>query len=172
MEKRKKKLGVLSIILAVLIGLGSVGFLFSFLRNKEESTQRSSGGSSSSTVTKIYSHHFDVVFEDTIGYNGSVTSVVWTFNFNCMSDSSRPYETLGDLEGDGYIVSAFGQCAILYNGTYTPASVYGEVRIVNDGTIFYYYMDLTGTIWSDYGIHYRVVENMGDYEVQDSVTKI
>lgn len=176
MEKRKKKLGVVSIILAILIGLGSVGFLVSLFRNKENSLPISSGGSSSSTATKLYTHHFDVLCEGLFGYDSLDSELVVVFNFNCISDNATPYETLGDLEGDGYIVSAFGIVTqVISHFSYTTGNMvyeemtvgYAEARIVYDGAILCnVYTGDSPEVLS------YVFYDMGDYEVRDSVTKI
>ena len=63
------------------------------------------GGSSSGT--KLYRHHFDVVLTPTdfatipVGYQVHI-------NVNALSTSKTPWATLSELDGGGFIVSAFG----------------------------------------------------------------
>lgn len=165
MNKKKKVSGVFGIILAVLIVIGSAGLLFTAFRNKEESAPIYSGGSSSSTVTKLYTHHFDVMFHESGLLAGEVQfpETMIVINFNCISSNPTPYTKLGDLEGDGYIASAFGTIVLV---SHMELVGYVEARIVYEGTI------LCNVYYPDGSIRYITEYNMENYEVRDSVTKI
>lgn len=60
---------------------------------------------------KLYVHHFDVVLTDNdIGGLPSGTTV--TINVNAISNDGNQWATLEELDGKGYILSAFGQIVL------------------------------------------------------------
>lgn len=163
----KKKLGVVSIILIVLIA----GFLFSFLRNKEF-TQRSSGSSSSaavtssSTATKLYTHHFDVnLTHDDLEAIPELYRV--DLNFNVISSSQTPYTKLSDLDGDGYIISAFG---LLHDGDTPITTQVFEAKLfyksLQNGALLLHIHNLQNN-----EVSCVIVTGLNNFELHDSVTK-
>jgi len=102
--------------------------------------------------TTLYSHHFDLIFENDPNFGTFGVEV------NAISSNPTPYEKLSDLEGDGYIMSAFGSV-----GT----SVFVDLRLVHEGTCYMYMTQISDGTMSAY-----YVANMGDFELEDSVQKI
>lgn len=121
------------------------------------------------SFTQLYSHHFDVVLTLDQAF-GALASTVAVYggasyvgiNFNVMSNNSTPYETLSDMDGDGYIASAFG----VYMVGGSPAFVF-NAQLVYDGNIVIYVTNM-----SDSSVVTLVVPNMGNFVVEDSVSVI
>ena len=102
--------------------------------------------------TTLYSHHFALIFVDDPIYG------TFGVDVNAISNNPKPYEKLSDLEGDGYIMSAFGSVG---------DSVFVDLRLINEGTCYMYMTQISDGSMSGY-----YVENMGDFEVEDSVQQI
>lgn len=104
------------------------------------------------SMTTLYSHHFALVVE-----NDPYLGINYSIAFNVISNNPTPYEKLSDLEGDGYIMSAFGM---------TETDVF-EARLVYQGDVFMYRCSLNdGTMMG------HILPGYGDFPLQDSVTKI
>ena len=56
---------------------------------------------------KLYRHHFDIVLNHDDLDDIPSGSIV-TINVNALSLDEKPWETLSELDGGGYILSAFG----------------------------------------------------------------
>ena len=57
--------------------------------------------------SKLYRHHFDVVLtHDDLASIPSGAQV--SINVNALSNSATPWSTLSELDGDGFIIAAFG----------------------------------------------------------------
>lgn len=57
--------------------------------------------------TKLYRHHFDIVLNETdfpLIPSGTIVSI----NVNAISTNPNKWTKFGELDGDGFIVSAFG----------------------------------------------------------------
>lgn len=121
------------------------------------------------SYSQLYTHHFDVVLtleqafgdlSSTIAAYGGASYV--NINFNFMSNNSVAYEELSDMEGDGYIASAFG----VYTVGGSPAFVF-NAQLVYDGNIVLYVTNM-----SDGSVTTLVVPNMSNYGLEDSVSAI
>ena len=121
------------------------------------------------SFTQLYTHHFDVVLTLEQAF-GDLSSTVAAYggandldiNFNILSNNSVAYEKLSDMDGDGYIASAFG----VYTIGGSPAFVF-NAQLVYDGNIVLYVTNM-----SDGSVTTRVVLSMANYPVEDSVSAI
>lgn len=130
------------------------------------------------TYTQLYTHHFDVAISlEALGLtdvdpdNGCCAVI----NFNVLSNNSTPYEKLSDMEGDGYIASAFGRFVSLYdNVPVSPvfSSIVFDCRLVYEGTLWVNVVSTSGFhALIENGCSY-FIPNMGNYVVADSVTPV
>ena len=175
-----KKNNVLKTIGIVLVSVLLTGLLVGFIANSnnKSSTVRTVRTGQDRSYTQLYTHHFDVVLSlDQLGLssvdpNNTCCAVI---NFNVLSNNPTPYAKLSDMEGDGYIASAFGRFVPLDdNVNVTPPLV----PLVLNARLVY-----EGTVWVDvvsiYGGNALVengrsffISNMADYVVRDSVSVI
>ena len=165
------------VVLAVL----SVVFGVVFLVNRQTEEVELPSSHAAQNYTKVYTHHFDVVLashlerrpgvytnqtflpDEVITAASALDQPTYVnINFNVISSNATPYSKLSDMEGDGYIISAFG--AYELNGDII--AVY-DARLVYDGNIMLYISGL-----GDGSVHLGIVDSMGDFVVEDSVTPI
>ena len=121
------------------------------------------------TYTQLYTHHFVVVLTLEQAF-GNLSSTVAAYGgedrvyiaFNVMSNSSTVYDKLSDMDGDGYIASAFGVYAV----DDSPFALF-DARVVSDGNIVLYVTNM-----SDGTVTTLVVPSMANYVVEDSVSAV
>lgn len=149
-EKFKKIITIAVIFIAVIIGISSFA---AFKAKKNESAVQK--------TTQLYIHHFDVVLTLEQAFGDSATSVAtmggdnWVnINFNVISKNGKAYQKLSDMDGDGYIISAFG--AYLVSGQ--PIAVF-DARLVNEGRILIYVTTQDGSVQT------LIVSEMGDHDI-------
>ena len=102
----------------------------------------------------VYKHHFDLVL--TSAQTGLPNDT--TLRFNCVSTTKTPYAKFGDLDGDGFIMSAFGEQA---------QTVIFDARLLYQGNLLVYVSNLT-----DNSVKAYIIPNMADVVIFDSVTRI
>lgn len=150
--KNKKLKNVIIIIAACLCTVLVTSVCIGIFSDKQNSAG-SATNNSAKTYSKVYTHHFDVNIDIS-----SVVGVADTYipiNFNVISSTATPYSKLSDMDGDGYIISAFG----VYEYGGQPVAVF-DARLVNDGNILIY---VTST--SDGSVQTLIVPNMGNYDI-------
>ncbi len=125
--------------------------------------------------TKLYRHHFDIILQTTDlptipnGYHVSI-------NINALSTSGEEWETLSELDGGGFIISAFG----LINDSQGVPADYNhifELKIfyssVGNGTLLLNVNDLTDN--SVKAVAITTVfggQTPNTYQIEDSVTPL
>lgn len=117
--------------------------------------------------TTAYIHHFDVnLSHENLSSIPEGSRV--DLNFNVISNTETKYTKLSDIDGDGYIISAFG---LMYQGD-TPLTTYVFdaklfYKALNGGTLLLNINDITnGTIAC------AVVTALNNYAITDSVNKV
>ena len=120
-----------------------------------------------SNKTTLFTHHFVVgITHNELavipeGYHAELV-------FNVISNSGTPYAKLETLDGDGYIINAFG---FLFDDTAAPTDKIFEGKLfykaLNGGSILLNVHDMTtGTVSC------AVVSGMNNYELVDGVHRI
>lgn len=117
----------------------------------------------------VYVHHFDVnLNHDDVAAIPSGYRL--DLNFNVISNNDEQYAKLSDMDGDGYIISAFG---LLHDmATEIPSTAYvveGKLfySALNGGTLLLEFNNITaGTVGC------AVATGLNNYELQDSVSKV
>ena len=119
--------------------------------------------------TTLYTHHFVVnITHDDLPSIGS--SVYIELVFNVISNNATPYAKLEELDGDGYIINAFGLFRNV--NTHEPTlSVIWECKLfykdLNNGTLLLNYNDT-----SLQSVKCVVVGGFNNYQLEDGVQKI
>ena len=118
----------------------------------------------------LYRHHFDVIIAHT-DLAALPENAVVAINVNALSTSGDPWIHLSELDGKGYIITAFGTQILP-----TPSTNYVvELKLYYDalGILLIDLRDLTTNTISTYAI--STVSNgilPIAYEINDSVTKL
>lgn len=111
----------------------------------------------------VYSHHFNInINAEVVGGTGTIVIPV-----NAISNNPTPYETLNDLDGDGYIVSAFGMIELPTPLTAFVFELKLFYKALSNGTCLIEAYDLTSN-----NVRCYTITNMGSYALEDSVAKI
>lgn len=176
--KNNKLKAIILIVVAVLVCSLAVGFIVSTTSSNRSSSSSLVSRGSNKTYTQLYSHHFDVVLSlDQLGFSSldPDNTCCAVINFNVLSNNPTPYAKLSDMEGDGYIASAFGRFVPLDPSVSVSSafsSIVLEARLVYDGTVWIYATSVTGNHpLIDYGRSF-FIPNMANFVVQDSVSAV
>ena len=158
--KNKKLKTIIVIVVSMIVAVFVAGLLIN--SDKSDSSSITVSRASNKTYTQVYTHHFDVSLStDITGFPSGVS-----INFNVISNNPTPYQTLSDMDGDGYIISAF--CPLEYNGNII-AVVEGKLfySALNNGSLLVQLNRLGDNTVENY-----VFSNLNDFVVLDSVTAI
>ena len=125
-------------------------------------------------ATCLYRHHFDIPLNNTdlaiipAGYAVNI-------NVNALSTSGTAWETLSELDGGGFIVSAFGTMCLISDPTQIDTTRVFELKIYYNalGTLLLNIHDLTDNSVTAVAItSVSSGQTPSTYEIDDSVAKL
>ena len=119
----------------------------------------------------LYRHHFDVILTVTDLPGAINPGDVVSINVNALSNDSEPWTTLGELDGKGVILSAFGVVSypsISYNNIYELKLFYKAINTMLIDVHSLPTHDVGALVTSTCGNG----QSAKDFPIEDSVTAI